>query len=175
MPRRRFNTSRSFQRSRRESQWLSIPPVRATLVSASTATLALSLTTEEKALRPFTIVRTRMLFQIASDQQIASENYGCALGIAVVSDQAEAIGITAIPTPDTDRNSDLWLLYEDLVAKFTFGDATGFVNDGQMKYVDSKAMRKVEEGNDVTISLEAHANSQGLLAFIAGRLLVKLH
>ena len=171
---RRFIPTRSFRRSRRETQWLSIPPVRTALGAAGTSILALSLTTAEKALRPFTIVRTRMLFHILSDQSAANEDYSCALGAAVVSDQAVAIGVTAVPTPDTDRNSDLWFLFEDLNGDVFSGSAGG-EERGIRKYVDSRAMRKVEEGNDVIFVLEATAVSAGLNFFIAGRLLIKLH
>ena len=38
------------------------------------------------AIRPFTIVRTRGIFCIRSDQQIADESYDAALGYCVVSD-----------------------------------------------------------------------------------------
>jgi len=172
---RRRTFSPRISGPRRETKWFDIPPTRVTLAAADTANLLLVLTTAEKANRPFTIVRTRLVFQIVTDQDAADENYGCALGLAVVSDQATAIGVTAIPTPNTDRASDLWFLFEDLVASFGFGDATGFINDGASKYVDSKAMRKVEDGSDIAVVVESHNNSQGLLAFVAGRMLIKMH
>jgi len=176
MPRRQFITNRSFRRSRRETQWLEMPVVNTTLAAASTAALVLVLTTAEKAMRPFTIVRTRMFFHVASDQVAADESQSCALGIAVVSDQAVAIGVTAVPTPDTDRGSDLWLVYEEMFSKLVIGgtaDSVGLV--GMFQKVDSKAMRKVEEGQDVAVVIETTPSSSGVIAAIGGRLLIKLH
>jgi len=39
---------------------------------------------------------------VRSDQFVATEGYEIAIGMAVVSDQALAIGVTAVPTPFTD-------------------------------------------------------------------------
>ena len=50
------------------------------------------------ALRPFTLIRVRGIFTIASDQSAATETQVGALGVAVVSEQAASIGVTAVPT-----------------------------------------------------------------------------
>jgi len=175
MPRRRIVTSRGFRRLNRETQWLTIPPVRGTMTSPSEAQLSHVLTTAEKALRPFTIVRTRILFHANSDATVV-EFWHAVLGCAVVSDQAVAIGITAIPTPDTDRVSDLWFVFDE-IAGISDGsggtDAAGPL--GRLRYVDSKAMRKVEEGEDVVIVQELSAASLGATVMVSGRLLIKLH
>jgi len=162
---------------RRLTQWLELQPIVAALADGA-STLLFSLTTAEKALRPFTIVRTRLLVSLISDQQASSERQAAAVGMAVVSDQAEAIGITAIPTPITDMASDLWLVHQLLYNEFTFADSTGFSENGQAQYaVDSKAMRKVQDGEDVVVVAEssAAAATGGANIVVGGRVLVKLH
>ena len=161
---------------RRESQWLELAPNRVTLAVANTAVLMNSLTVAEKALRPFTIVRTRGLLYAESDQSAANEFWHVAYGMAVVSDQAEVIGVTAIPTPQTDRESDLWLVYEEIANDFLFGSGVGFDGAaGRTKDFDSKGMRKVEEGQDVVWVSESSVLSGGVIAMSAGRVLIKLH
>ncbi len=176
MPRFRGNTTRSFRRSRRETRWLSLPVVRTTLASSSSAAIILVLTAAEKAERPFTIVRTRLIMHVLSDQVAASETYQVALGGAVVSDQAVGIGVTAVPTPQTDRLSDLWFLYEDVCAQVIIG-ATSTIQEpaGTQVRVDSRAMRKVEEGEDIIFTLENSSIGDGTITTVAGRMLVKLH
>ncbi len=103
---RRFNTTRSFRRSRRDSLWIGIVSAQNGLAAASSAVLSHSFNAAAIALVPFTIVRTRLFMHVRSDQVAASEDYGCALGVAVVGAPAEAIGVTAVPTPDTDSDQD---------------------------------------------------------------------
>ena len=180
MARTNRGARRSFIRggvARRETQWLDLPEVGFSLPSANSGVILLSLTTAEKALRPFTIVRTRGMWQIESDQSAASELASVALGACVVSDQAEAVGISAVPTPDIDAVSDLWFVYERLYSSFLFASATGFVEPtGSMGAFDSKAMRKVEEGQDVVFVVENGAvTANGAFGRLSGRLLIKLH
>ncbi len=77
------------------------------------------------ALRPFTVVRTRGMIGIRTDQVAATEDQAASFGYAIVSDQAVAIGVTAVPTPVTDRSSDAWFVYEDILADInSVGSAT---------------------------------------------------
>jgi len=151
-------------------------PVDTTLAVANTAVLSHVLTTAEKALQPFTIVRTRGIFRIRSDQSIATEIQMASLGISVVSAQAVAIGVSAVPTPATDRASDLFFVYESLTSALRFISGVGFEEQsGVMMQFDSKAMRKVDEGADVAVVQESESVSAGLNALIAFRMLIKLH
>ncbi len=96
--------------------------------------------------------------------------------MAVVSDQALAIGVTAVPNPDADRHSDLWFVFEELMGEFAFITGTGFDPvGGIMKEYDSRAMRKVEDGEDVSIVVQASAVSAGITIAKTGRMLIKLH
>ncbi len=159
---------------RRESLWISIVTVEVTLGGAPTAVLLLALNAAALALRPFTIVRTRGVIFCRSDQTDNAETFIGDLGAAVVSDQAVAAGVTAVPTPLTDKGSDLWFLYEQLPSRQAGTTPTGLTqNVGVSKEFDSKAMRKVEQGQDVVFVGENEI--AGLNMIISGRMLIKLH
>ena len=161
---------------RRETIWLSSPYVTNTIAAASTAVLTGSLNAGALLLRPFTVVRVRGFMHVRSDQLASSESFGASLGYAVVSDQAAAIGVTAVPTPEADRDSDLFFVYESLFGRFGFADATGLAPGiGIHKDIDSKAMRKVDVGQDIVITAETPSVvSSGVITDLA-RILIKIH
>jgi len=160
---------------RRESIWFGIPDTDTNLAAASTAALVVTLNAAALALRPFTVVRTRGYLHIASDQRAASEDWGAALGVAVVSDQAVAIGITAVPTPVTDRGSGLFFLYEEMIGRISVTTDVGVLEFGKGTSYDSKAMRKVESGQDIAFIIESHTTVSAAQVQTAGRMLIKLH
>ena len=159
----------------RETLWVAIVPTLTALGAASVAVLFGGFSGAALALRPFTVVRTRGLLHLASDQQAASEVQHVALGMSVVSEQALAIGVTAVPTPAADQDSDLFFVYEEIANVVTFQTAVGGYNEGQLLHYDSKAMRKVEQGSDVAIVVETMSTSFGASIVKSGRMLIKLH
>ncbi len=163
---------------RRETLWFGGTAFTQTLVATTTSALVLSLNAAALALRPFTIVRTRGVLHVFSDQEASSELYGASFGIAVVSDQATAIGVTAVPTPTTDSPSDLWMVYEFLIGRFAVATGASIAHVGMERIVDSKAMRKVEDGQDIVQVVEgpgAGLASTGSIISGFNRTLVKLH
>ncbi len=177
MANRVSSRSRTFVRggvARRETQWISIPAAFDTLAASAAAVLSSSLNAVALALRPFTVVRTHLNLLVISDQGGASEFYIGNVGFAVVSDQAVAIGISAVPTPATDLGSDLWFLHSSWMGQFERGDTTGFKEDAG-KDIDSKAMRKVNADQDIVIVKEAGIGSSGCIVGTVGRMLIKLH
>ena len=160
---------------RRATSWFDIP-LGQTAVASNTAVLVTSLTAAEQAKRPFTVVRTQLTLHITSDQLAATEFQALAIGMCVVSDQASAIGISAVPTPDTDLASDLWFLHGFLFDEFLLASAIGFQgHTGRVLHIDSKAMRKVNDDEDVILVVESGAISSGVNVVIGGRLLIKEH
>ena len=159
---------------RRESLWAALPHAKTTLAAAGTAVLSASLGASVLALRPFTIVRTRGNWMVKSDQSAASEDYVGSMGYAVVSDQAVAIGVTAVLTPATDQASDLFFVYETYNGRFDLV-GTAINEDIIPMNFDSKAMRKVEDGSNVVVTLEAGLIGSGCIIYDASRLLLKLH
>ncbi len=165
---------RSGQR-RRETLWLSGGLVVTTFSGASQPILLASLNAAALALRPFTVVRTRGYLFARSDQIAAAEAWDISYGQAVVSDQASAIGITAIPTPVVDSDSDLWFVYEQIAGTLQFSTAAGFREVGRDHRIDSKAMRKVEDGQDLVTVGETSSASLGVVLLDSFRQLIKLH
>ena len=97
-----------------------------------------------------TVRRTVGHVIISSDQVAAKEVVAATFGMIVVSDLALAAGAASIPGPVTDRNDDGWFVYQPLSV------IQGIDSSVQSKVydVDSKGMRRVEEGFGIAIMFE---------------------
>ena len=154
---------------KRKTLWLQFAPISASL-TATGGILYFSLNAAALALRPFTIVRTKWEAFITSDQAAAVEDQVAGMGLAVVSDEAVAVGVSAVPTPISELGSSLWFMHKILMS------AGSNVNEGRVGFqytVDSKAMRKVEVGQDIVAVGEFSAAGDGLLLTMGGRILIK--
>jgi len=162
---------------RRETLWIGSACVLQTIATPGAAFLILSLSAGALALRPFTIVRTRGVLYARSDQTAATEQFGIAVGSMVASDEAVAIGVTAVPNPASNPSSDLWYLHELMFGDVSVATVVGFQSIGKERIIDSKAMRKVEEGQDAVTVLETcvESNLEGCDVMYFDRTLVKLH
>ncbi len=149
--RRDFVRGASAIRSRRLTTWFQFQPAQTTLTTTG-GTLVFTLNAAALALRPFTIVRTHFELAMISDQAAAIERQVAGMGIAVISDQASAAGVASVPTPITDMASNLWFVYKLLYADES--SLTDRTRNGQYASIDSKAMRKVEVGQDVAVVVE---------------------
>ena len=175
MARRAFRPGAAAISQKRLTSWFQFLPASAAL-SVTGGTLMFSLNAAALALRPFTIVRTRFLVGIVSDQAAASEDYAAAFGMAVVSDEAVAVGVTAVPTPITQMASDFWFVHQMMFGSFLFGDVTGFNESVMTQYeIDSKAMRKVDIGQDLVVVAEFSTVGSGSIVTAGGRMLVKVN
>ncbi len=103
----------------------------------------------------------------------AAEDIFGAIGMAVVSDQASAAGIASLPTPITESESDLWYLWKafGLVSELS---VAGGVNSMTFEF-DSKAQRKVGDGEDLVTVVENGSATTGLGFLIQFRELIKTH
>jgi len=161
---------------RRESLWVAIVATETVLSGAGIDVLFTGYSAAVLALRPFTIVRTRGVVTFRSDQVATSELYNGVLAMAIVTDQALAAGVGSVPTGDTDRDSDAFFVYEEGMGIVQVVSAAGFEGAyGQQREFDSKAMRKVEDGFDIAVTIQATAQSNGMFIGKAGRQLIKLH
>jgi len=177
MGNRRFpSTFRARVRARRQSLWLADAWVITTSVVDGVVLLK-QLNAAALALRPFTIVRSRGYIHLTSDQEAASEKQAITYGHIVVKDQASAAGVGSVPTPETESGSD-WHVFEQLATEFVLGTAVGFDAQGGIgRTFDSKAMRKVDLGDDLIQVLEVGATtiSEGIVFRDFSRVLIKLH
>jgi len=157
--------------ARRQTLWLG-GSLTTTTVATGTSVLVTVLNAAALLLRPFTVIRSRGLLMWESDQSAAGERPVGAVGEIVVTDVATGVGVAAVPTPVTDDESD-WFWYQTLM--MTLLVAPTGTGPGQIQYaVDSKAMRKVDTGDDVAMVVQ---NSSGVGAILTSyiKLLVKLH
>ena len=162
---------RIVRSTRRLTSWFFVGPVNASM-SAAGGTLMSSLNASGLAQRPFTVVRTHLQIMVRSDQSAAVEVQGGALGLAVVSDEAVAVGVTAVPTPITEMGSALWFVHQPWMAGHN--DLTDRALPVQIFNVDSKAMRKVEFGQDIVMVGElSTVVGSGAIISVIGRFLVK--
>ncbi len=161
---------------RRESLWVALIGT-STALAPVTPVLFTGYSASILALRPFTVVRTRGVMSVLSDQSSATESFHAAMGMAIVSDEALAVGVTAVPTPISSQDSDLFFVYEALIGRLQNASNVGFDGaGGQFKTFDSKAMRKVEDGQDIAVSIESDTSPfLGCIVLKAGRQLIKLH
>ena len=129
----------------------------------------------ELAKLPFTITRTIGLLSIISDQATASESPHGAFGALVVSEKAATLGVTALPDPVTEANSDEWFLYGLWDAMTVVAAAPAQASSRQYAF-DSRAQRKVEEGEQIVFMI-ANAGSTPFNAKYHWqyRMLIKLH
>ena len=177
MPRRRgsFGGIVRGRAPRRQTAWIGGVDNDTFLAGAAgNAVFVGSLNAAALALRPFTVVRVRGLFSLQSDQTGGLEEGKAAFGMAVVSDDAVAIGITALPSPITDQGSDLWFTFTE--GNFGWKLVTTGAGVGLTHFeIESRAMRKVGIGEDLILMFENGSASFGCEFDVSLRLLVKLH
>ncbi len=113
---------------------------------------------------------------LRSDQVSSGEDQQVGFGTAIVSEQAIAIGVTAIPTPITDLDSDMWFVYERLMMSMQLSaTASSWAPSNVERRIDSKAMRKVEEGEGLVGVVETGVSSAGVFVTVELSFLLKLH
>jgi len=169
MARRVIRPTRTIKRA---TSWFQFQHVENTITVAG-GTIYFTLNAAALQFRPFTVVRSRFELHLRSDQASAIEHQAAGFGIAVVSDQAAAIGVTAVPTPATDLGSDLWFVQQNIFADESA--LTDRTRSSTKVTVDSKAMRRVDVGQDIVVVAELASPSSGFILGVVGRMLVKAH
>ncbi len=151
--------------------------VGSTTVVANSLQVVGSLNASALAFRPFTILRTRLTVMWESDQIAAPERPQGDLGFIVASEQAVAIGSTAIPDPSStsgDPDAD-WFIHQPLMTSVQESSQVGFqARVGEIFVVDSKAMRKVLNNQDI-ITMVRETGNVGAILVTRGRMLIQLH
>ena len=168
--------NRTFRRGapKRLTQWIGLGLAADAVDNSSVLSAKLNATA--LALRPFTVIRTHIEILQQTDQSTASEDMGAAFGMCVVSESASGAGVASVPTPITDADSDLFFVHQWMIASFLLKTAVGVADPSGTRYtIDSKAMRKVNNDQDVIIVVEGDSSGEGMVINSAGRMLIKLH
>ncbi len=146
-------------------------------VVASAVQLVSSLSAGALLLRPFTVLRTRMLIAWDSDQSTANEDPQGDYGKIVVSENAAAAGAASIPDPssvDGDPDAD-WFVHQPVQSRFSLKTAVGFESNAGVQWtIDSKAKRKVGADDDI-VSMVSETGGHGAFLYTRGRMLIQLH
>ena len=180
MARRTF-VGRNFpvrQGRRKETVWLASANQAAvkTLAAASSVLdqFFSSAQLVDGGLLPGTIVRTRGVLYTKSDSVAAVEEPFGALSFSIVGDAARIAGIASLNTPIEEEAAEQYFVYEQWFGGNTALAAGAADGRWYVQSFDSKAMRKVEEGESIAIILEnAHA-SHGVFYIIKYRMLMKV-
>ena len=117
-----------------------------------------------------TILRSRGQCLLACTPNAVADVEVIGLGIIVVSESAFAAGAASLPGPIADISSDSWLYHSlhgfDAVAA-TAGDGQSITLNERVE-IDSKAMRRLPEGNVVVFMAEALVGSMVDVAATGG-------
>ena len=176
MGRRRQFSGRAFPR--RLTSWeigvggFEQTPV--TVTSSSVSTVGLGAQSLEDGL---TIVRIRGLISLVlSAVDAPLSGFQGAFGICIVSQDAAAVGPTAIPDPVVDEDWDgwMWHQYYSLIQPIAFA-AQSAASAVEKLVIDTKAMRKFA-ANDVLILIGEHLETGTCTMTVSAdsRVLVKL-
>jgi len=123
---------------------------------------------------PATIVRSRFILGVRSDQSTATEDLIGAFGIGFVNVVAGALGITALPGPATDCAWGGWMVWQPLIDSIRATTDVGFQGRFTRQYtIDSKAMRKFQEDESLAMVVENTSGAHNFEVALAGRMLVK--
>ena len=168
-------------RSQRRSVAWGLGPggnVNTPLAASGSAILGsgVTLVAEEKA----TIVRIRGNAQVfLSGATSAIDGFHCALGLGICTNDAFAIGVTAVPDPIESADWDGWMYHRF----FDIHSSLGGLTEGEAMYgstvfqweVDTKAMRKFQE--NMTLFAIVEVTETGVAnfnMFFDSRVLIKL-
>ena len=93
--------------------------------------------------------------RIFSDQQAATEDQLGAVGMHIANDNAVVVGASALLGPITDQSDDAWFLWHPIVQRFRVVSSSGFDgSDGHLYLIDSRAQRKLQEGQSAVLLIE---------------------
>ena len=164
------------QGQRRETFWAASADESA-LNALAANTIALDQSFTEALLEdshPFTIVRTRGSVWVRSDQIAAQEAGSFGISFAVVEEKARAAGAAALNTPLSQEDSDTYFAYAAGLFS-TMEDAAGRKAPWFEYSFDSKAMRKVSEGQAIVVVVENASAAGGVEYMLKYRMLFKAH
>ena len=143
------------------------------VATTAAGTLAATANAALLALRSFTIIRTRGVFLVTSDQSAASETLSGVLAASVVSEISTAAA-ASVPMPIDEPSYPYWL-FEPYVHEIAFSSSVGVETPvGTYTRFDSKAMRKVGLEQDIAVVAQSGTPELQIIT-LEGRVLVKLH
>jgi len=158
---------------KRQTTWIGPADQGYIALASTTKVLLASFDPSAAGLVKPTVVRTRGPLSVRPNVYSADVDIVGAFGVAVVSDQAFGIGITAIPGPFDDANWDGWFVWQSFSYRFELVDGTGdFYPASSEIEIDSKAMRKISQNETIVLVMQSQVGAMSISAPL--RLLFKL-
>ena len=175
-----FRSSRGFSRAvslRRKTAWEDGPGGTLSTVKSTGGPIILG-TGAQLLQDGLTVVRLRGKFRMfIAAATTAGDGHVGAFGINIVKGPAFAIGVTAVPTPITNQDSEDWLFWMPLQLGASFA-TEGWGNAGsdfEDWMVDTKSMRKLELGDVIYASVETVlTGTASTRLYFDSRILLKL-
>ena len=169
---RRARSTGFRQVSRCQTDWsLGFLTTTFTVLAANTKVLAASLSGAAlDPIAPSTIIRTRGVISIISDQAASTEDQIGAVGLTFVSDVARAAGVGSVPGPVTDFGWEGWFMHQFFAQAGNVNLGAGPSNQIE---IDSKAMRKFTGDDALILVVENAHTSFGLEFAVMLRILIK--
>ena len=160
----------------RQTNWLASADITApTNLAAGASILDQAFTQAQiQGIGPATIVRTRGLLLVGTDQEAATEFPFGGLGMMVVREQARAAGIASLPTPIAEEFDDGFFLHQFWGSPITLASAVGQLTWQRWDF-DSKAQRKITPDDAIVVTLENASALAGVNYILKFRMLLKLH
>ncbi len=158
---------------RRLTEWISGKVNFTDLTSSGGGPLVTFSQAELRDFVPCTIIRTVGLLVVAADTNfITNQIYSGAAGGCVVREDARAAG--ALPDAFSNSGDDIWFWHQFFAA--TIDDrADSDLVVSQNFIVDSKAQRKMVDGDALVFMVEGGGEADGFDAALYLRILLKLH
>ena len=166
---RRFSAGYPSKSQKRKTEWSVYDNSGYVNVASGGATILSGLFFED----PGTLVRTRGMISVKAQSYAADIDIIGAFGLAIVSQEAFNVGVTAVPEPFTDSDWGGWMVIQAFAVHLQQVTNAGLLLGSWQFEIDSKAMRKVEPNSAVVVVAES---STGAFAIAdTTRLLQMLH
>jgi len=177
---RRFQSNRFRTSQRRKTDWIGgvVGTSTRTTVGASVVAILSSfdtrISTNQIIGATTTIVRIRGLLDVGPIGLTADMDAQGAFGFCIVNGEAFDAGVASVPTPWTESFDDRWLYHTYWSVHYELPASGSFVGQSFVQEIDSKAMRKMNNG-DVLIGVIENANAgDNVSVFMNVRTLLKL-
>jgi len=175
MPRTRVVRPHGFTRGgqRRRTEWISATVNYTDFTASASQPLIEFANVVLRDFVPCTIVRTVGLLSVAADVNfITNQALSGAVGACLVRDDARATGV--FPDPFVEAGQDVWF-YHQFFAMLIDDRADSDIRVSQRYMIDSRAQRKVVDGDSIAFIGEGGGETDGFDLALFVRLLLKLH
>ena len=125
------------------------------------------------SLVPFTITRTVGIAALAFDEDfILDQDIFAAWGGVVIQERARVAGVGSMPDPIANIGDDGWFWHQPVLE---FIESVGTDRSNKSYTIDSRAQRKVVDGDAIAFMLRLDASSDAVEQAMMVRILCKLH